>query len=116
MKLSAGQIVLVDWRDAMPNEANKRRPAVVVEDGELFDAAYPNVVLVPLADAPEFAIPDLSVQIDPDALNGCGKPCRALAHNVTATSKRRVEPTSSRITATQLQDIRRLVGITIGLV
>jgi len=35
---------------------------------------------------------------------------------VTATSKRWVEPTSSRITATQLQDIRRLVGITIGLV
>ena len=116
MKLSAGQIVLVDWRDAMPKEANKRRPAVVVEDSELFDPAYPNVVLVPLADAPELAILDLSTRIEPDALNGCTKPCRALAHNVTATSKRRVEPTSSRIADAQLHEIRRLVGVTIGLV
>ena len=116
MRLSAGQIVLVDRWDAMPEEANKRRPAVVVEDSGLFDPTYPNVVLVPLADAPEPAIADLSMRIDPDALNACTKPCRALAHNVTATSKRRVEPTSSRIADAQLHEIRRLVGVTIGLV
>lgn len=43
-----GQIVLVDWRDALPKEPNKRRPAVVVEDAELFHPSYPNVILVPL--------------------------------------------------------------------
>jgi mRNA interferase MazF len=32
-----GQIVIVEWRDALPREANKRRPAVVIEDSELFD-------------------------------------------------------------------------------
>ncbi len=37
LALTAGQIVLVDWRDALPREPNKRRPAVVVEDSELFD-------------------------------------------------------------------------------
>ena len=30
MNLAAGQIVLVDWREALPKEPNKRRPAVVV--------------------------------------------------------------------------------------
>lgn len=35
MSFTAGQIVLVDWRDALPKEPNKRRPAVVVEDKEL---------------------------------------------------------------------------------
>jgi predicted transposase YdaD len=30
MNLAAGQIVLVEWRDALPKEPNKRRPAVVV--------------------------------------------------------------------------------------
>ncbi len=38
----AGQIVIVDWRDGIPKEPNKVRPAVVVEDHELFDESYPN--------------------------------------------------------------------------
>lgn len=71
---------------------------------------------MPLTDAAELAIADLSMRIDPDAFNGCSKPCRALAHNVTATAKCRLEPTSSRICEAQLHEIRRLVGVTIGLV
>jgi len=42
-----GRIVIADWRDALPREPNKLRPAVVVEDETLFDPAYPNVILVP---------------------------------------------------------------------
>src|SRR6516164_8375077 len=38
---SGGQIVIVDWRDALPKEPNKLCPAVVVEDETLFDPAYP---------------------------------------------------------------------------
>ena len=45
----AGQIVLVDWRDALPKEPNKRRPTVVTEDSGLFDDTYPNLILVPPA-------------------------------------------------------------------
>lgn len=116
MRLDAGRIVIVDWRDGLPKEANKRRPAVVVEETDLFDPTFPNVILVPLADDPAFVIPDLSVVIAPTRENGCSKPCRAVAHGVTATSKRRVEPTDARITEEQLGEIRRLIAVALGLV
>ena len=115
MSPAAGQIVLVDWRDALPKEPNKRRPAVVVEDSDLFDETYPNLILVPLAEDPHLAIADLSVRILPTAENGCTKPCFALAHHVTTASKRRVSPTPSRISGTELAEIRRLIGVAIGL-
>lgn len=111
----AGDIVLVDWRDALPKEPSKLRPAVVVEDSALFDPGYPNLILVPLAEDPHLAIADLSVAIDPSRDNGCAKPCFALAHHVTAASKRRVRRTGSRISDAQLAEIRRLIGIAIAL-
>jgi len=111
----AGQIVLVDWRDALPKEPSKKRPDVVVEDSDLFDPSYPNLVLVPLAEDPHLAIQDLSVRIPPTPENGCTKPCHALAHHVTTTSKRRITPTDSRITDAQLAEVRRLIGVTVGL-
>ena len=54
MKLQNGQIITVDWRrdpvnpgqDPHPPEPNKRRPAVVVQDTELFDPSYPTVLVV----------------------------------------------------------------------
>lgn len=115
MSVTAGQIVLVDWRDGLPKEPNKRQPAVVVEDSELFDDAYPNLILVPLAEDAHLAITDLSVTISPTVQNGCSKPCFALAHHVTTTSKHRIIPTPSRITDAELAAIRRLVGLAIGL-
>ena len=115
MSLAAGQIVLVDWRDALPKEANKRRPAVVVEDNDLFDETYPNLILVPLAEDPHLAIADLSVGILPTPENGCAKPCFALAHHVTTTSKQRVSPTTSRIDGRELAEIRRLIGVAVCL-
>jgi len=115
MTFSPGQIVTVDWRDALPKEPGKRRPAIVVEDSDLFGEAYPNVILVPLAEDPHLAIADLSVEIRPTAENGCTKPCFALAHHVTTASKLRVAPTTSRIEAGQLAEIRKLIGISIGI-
>jgi mRNA-degrading endonuclease toxin of MazEF toxin-antitoxin module len=115
LRLRAGQIVVVDWRDGLPKEANKRRPAVVVEDTELFDPSFPNVLLVPLTDDLDFAVPALSGPIDPTPENGCSGPCRALAHGVTATSKRRVRPTESTIGRAQLDQIRHLIGVALGL-
>jgi mRNA interferase MazF len=111
----AGQIVLVDWRDALPKEPNKKRPAVVVEESHLFDALYPNLILVPLAEDPHLAIADLSIEIPPTAENGCTKQSYALAHHVTTTSKERVTGTPSRITDAQLKEIRHLIGVAIGL-
>ena len=115
LALEAGQIVLVDWRDALPKEANRRRPAVVVEDTLLFDPAWPNAILVPLTDDARLAIADLAVPIVPTPENGCTKPCFALAHHVTATSKARIAPTPSRITDAQLAAIRARIGIALGM-
>ena len=76
-----GQIVIVEWRDALPKEANRRRPAVVIEDAELFDPAYPNVILVPLTEDATLVIADLSVRIDPT--------CRRTAARKPASQCRR---------------------------
>lgn len=112
---SGGQIVVVDWRDALPKEPNKLRPAVVVEDESLFDPAYPNVILVPLSEDQRLAIPDLSVAIDPTTENGCSKRCHALSHCVATTSAGRIRPTASRITESQLLAIRGQIALAIGL-
>jgi mRNA-degrading endonuclease toxin of MazEF toxin-antitoxin module len=111
----AGQIVLADWRDALPKEANKLRPAIVIEDDGLFDDAYLAVILVPLTEDVRLAIADLSVPIAPTSENGCSKLCYAAAHAITATSVARLKPTSSRITAQQLREIREKVALAIGL-
>jgi mRNA-degrading endonuclease toxin of MazEF toxin-antitoxin module len=111
----AGQIVIADWRDALPKEANKLRPAIVVEDATLFAPEYPNVILVPLTEDSGMVLPVLSVQIDPTPENGCTKTCFALSPLVAGTSKLRVRPTTSRITAEQLVRIRRQVAEAIGL-
>jgi mRNA-degrading endonuclease toxin of MazEF toxin-antitoxin module len=112
---SSGQIVVADWRDALPREPNKSRPAVVVEDESLFDPAYPNVILVPLTEDQHLAIPDLSVAIDPTPQNGCTKRCYALSHCVATTSAARVRPTPSRIARNELMAIRRQIALAIGL-
>jgi uncharacterized protein YifN (PemK superfamily) len=114
--LHAGQIVLADWRgDALPKEPNKRRSAVVVEDGGLFAPTYPNAILVPLTDDATFAIPDLSVAIAPTAENGCSKACWAVSHLVATTSKARLQPTPSRIAPAQLAAIRRQIALALGI-
>lgn len=112
---SAGQIVIVDWRDALPKEPNKLRPAIVVEDDGLFDPSYPNVILVPLTEDTHLAIPELSLAIDPTPQNGCPKRCYALSHCVATTSAARVRPTTSRVTSNQLYAIRRQIALAIGL-
>jgi mRNA interferase MazF len=69
VELKAGQILVVDWRkdprlpDHNPHhpEPNKLRPAVVVQDTELFDPSYPTVLVVPLTGDRELAIPELTV-------------------------------------------------------
>ena len=116
LALLAGQIVLADWRgDALPQEPNKRRPAVVVEDDGLFDPFYPNAILVPLTEDATLAIPDLSVTIAPTPENGCIKPCWAVSHLVATTCKARLAATPSRITPEQLVAIRRQIALAVGV-
>jgi mRNA interferase MazF len=113
--LLGGQIVLADWRgDALPKEANKRRPAIVVGDESLFDPALLTAMLVPLTGDPGLVIAGLSTLIQPTAENGCSKPCWAASHLVTATSKARIAPTPSRITLEQLATIRQQIALAVG--
>ncbi|HEV2300908.1 MAG TPA: type II toxin-antitoxin system PemK/MazF family toxin [Stellaceae bacterium] len=111
----AGQIVVADWRDALPKEPNKLRPAIVVEDDRLFDPAYPNVILVPLTEDARLAIAELSVPIEPTVENGCTKRCYALSHCVATTSAGRVRRTGSAVTSEQLATIRGQIAVAIGL-
>lgn len=110
-----GQIVIADWRDALPKEPNKLRPAIVVEDSEIFGPSYPNVILVPMTEDRKFAVTELSVIIEPTPENGCPKRCYALSHALATTSKERVRPTHSRITPEQLRMIRAQIATAIGL-
>jgi len=113
----AGEIVLADWRgDALPHEPNKLRPAVVVEDSRLFAPAYRNVILVPMTDDSRLVIQDLAVLMTPSAENGCTKPCWAVAHLVTTTSKARLRRTPSRVTAAELAAIRRRIAEAVGAI
>jgi mRNA-degrading endonuclease toxin of MazEF toxin-antitoxin module len=100
VELKAGQIVTVDWRkepddpaqDPQPPEPNKLRPAVVVQDTELFDPAYPTVLVVPMTGDPALACSDL-----------------------TCVAKTRISAaTKSQITSTELQQLRQLVVLSIG--
>jgi mRNA interferase MazF len=113
--LAPGQIVLVDWRDALPREPNKLRPAIVVEDTELFDTSYANVILVPLSEDQELAPGDMMLAIEPTPENGCNKRCYALSCYLATTSKLRIRLTSSCILPEQLAVIRRQIGLAIGL-
>jgi mRNA interferase MazF len=110
-----GQIVIVDWRDALPREPNKRRPAIVVEDSDLFAAPYPNVIVVPISEDREAAPVGLSLALDPTPENGCTKQSYALSAYVATTSKRRIRTTQSRVLPEQLQVIRRQIAVAIGL-
>ena len=114
-EFAAGQIVIADWRDALPKQADKLRPSVVIEDADLFSPVYPNVILVPLTEDAGMVVAELSVPIDPTPENGCTKTCHAVSPLVAGTSRLRVRPSRSRITPEQLARIRRQVATAIGL-
>ena len=123
MELKAGQIVAVDWRkepadpaqDPQPPEPNKLRPAVVVQDTDLFDPAYPTVLVVPMTGDSALAIPDLTVVLQPCRTNGCKKLSELLPQHLSCVAKTRITSvTQSEITPAELQQLRQLVVLTIG--
>ena len=123
MNLKAGQIVTVDWRkdpddpaqDPHPPEPSKLRPAVVVQDTELFDPAYPTVLVLPMTGDRALAIPDLTVVLKPSPSNGCTKLSYLLPQYLTCVAKTRITAaTNSAITPAELQQLRQLVVLSIG--
>ena len=113
---TAGSIVVVDWRGgALPNEPGRLRPAVVVEDEELFPDDYPNTLLVPLTRDEGLAHRSFTERIEPDTGNGVDTTCWALAHHVTSVSLQRVTATPSRVTTQQLASIRERIALAVGI-
>ena len=109
--------MVVDWRGgSLPHEPDKLRPAVIVEDHELFPEEYPNILVVPLTRDEGLAHRSFAERIEPTADNGADTTCWALAHHVTSVSLGRVDPTASRITSEQLSSIRRRIMAVIGAI
>ena len=112
---AGGSIVVVDWRaGALPSEPTRLRPAVVVEDHELFPEEYPNAIVVPLTRDEGLAHRAFAERIEPTPENGADTTCWALAHHVTSVSLRRVTSSASRVTADQLAAIRRRITVAVG--
>jgi hypothetical protein len=116
VSLEAGQIVVMNLRDALPNEPGKRsRPCVVVEDPRLSGDQYPNVIIVSLSHDRAGALDLLTTTIDPTPQNGCVNRCYAIsAHVVSASRSRIVRETKSSITAEQLATIRAQISLCIA--
>ncbi len=112
---AAGSIIVVDWRrGAQPKEPSRPRPAVIVEDHELFPDDYPNALVVPLTRDEGLAHRSFAERIEPTDENGVETTCWALACHVTSVSLRRVSPTVSHVTADQLVSIRRRIAVAVG--
>ena len=106
--MTPGSIVVVDWRDALPEsgEPSKQRPAVVVGRGDLFHGEFGYLLVVPLTGDASMRVAEAAVEIAPTEENHCSKRCYALSWNVQTVPKRRVRATEARVTATQLKAVR----------
>ena len=103
-----GSIVVVDWRDALPEsgEPNKHRPAVVVGRGDFFDADFGYLLVVPLTSDAPLRIAGATVEIPPTEENRCSKRSYALTWNLQTVPKRRARATEARVTDAQLDELR----------
>ncbi|MEO6990776.1 MAG: type II toxin-antitoxin system PemK/MazF family toxin [Candidatus Baltobacteraceae bacterium] len=111
--MTPGSIVVVDWRDALPEsgEPNKQRPSVVVGRGDFFDAEFEYLIVVPLTGDVPLRIAGATVEIAPSKENHCSKRSYALAWNVQTVPKRRVRATEARVTQAQLDELRDQIAL-----
>jgi mRNA-degrading endonuclease toxin of MazEF toxin-antitoxin module len=108
----AGQIVSVDWRDALAGtgEPNKRRPGIVVGSSRFYSRGLPFEIVVPLTSRADLAIAGASTLIAPTPQNGCIKPCYALAWNVQTVPHARITATPSHVDPAELLQIRTQIA------
>jgi mRNA-degrading endonuclease toxin of MazEF toxin-antitoxin module len=113
--MKPGQIVKVNWRDALPNsgEPNRVRPAIVVSSPKFYEP-LPFELIVPLTASEDMALEDASVRIDPTSENGCTKTSYALSWNVQCVPQIRLTETTSHVTAEQLACIRKQISLCVA--
>jgi mRNA interferase MazF len=116
VKIFAGRILIINLRDALPDELGKRaRPCVLVENRQIFGDEYANIVVVPLTHDRRASFSILTTTIDPTPENGCEVRSYAISAHVTSTSRLRiVRVTDSRITDEQLANIRTQIALAIA--
>lgn len=110
--MTPGEIVIVEWRDALPSsgEPNKRRPAVIVGSPRFFGSGLPLEIVVPLSGTASLAIAGASLRIDPSRKNGCTKTCYALSWAAQTVPHARISATRSHIAGDQLAEIRAQIA------
>lgn len=110
--MTAGQIVLVDWRDALPSsgEPTKQRPGIIVGSSQFFGGALPFEIVVPLTGEASLAVPGASLPISPAPDNGCTKTSYALAWNVQTVPHARLTETRSHIARDEVSVIRAQIA------
>ena len=106
--MSPGSIVIVDWRDALPEsgEPNKQRPAIVVGSDRLYDDAVDFLLVVPITGDARLSMIGATLGIPPSEENYCTKPSYALAWNVQTVPKRRARATEAHVTEAELEKVR----------
>lgn len=115
--MKAGQIVLVNWRDALQGtgEPNKIRPGIVVSDNRLLESGVRFAIIVPLSGSSRRELASSSLHISPTRENGCTKESYALSYLVQSVPNVRITETNSRVTADQLQEIRAQIAACVGV-
>lgn len=115
--MTPGQVVLIDWRDALAGsgEPNKRRPAILVGSPRFFGTVLPFELVIPLTGDGGLAIPHGSLEIPPDPENGCTKLSYALSWAVQCVPHARITQTNSRITDEQLRTLRMQIAACVGM-
>ena len=111
-----GDIVLVDWRDAVlgSGEPNKRRPAIIVGSAEAFDGDFPFRMVVPLTSSLQMSVMRASTVIEPRPENGCTMRSYALSWNVHVVPTARLTSTSAKIRGEELATIREQIRLIVG--
>ena len=109
--MTPGQIVAVDWRDALPGSGEpKQQPGVIVGSPRFFGSGLPFELVVPLTGEAALAIAGASMLIAPTRENGCTKPSYALAWNVQSVPHARLTETPSCVTGDELASIRAQIN------
>ena len=106
--MTPGSIVIVDWRDALPEsgEPNKQRPAIVVGSNRLYDDAVDFLLVVPMSGDARLSMVGATLEIPPTQENYCTKRSYALSWNVQSVPKRRTRATKARVTEAELDEVR----------
>jgi mRNA interferase MazF len=106
--MKRGEVWWVDFSGAQGGEIQKRRAAVILSNDQA-NQYLNRVQLVPLSSRVERVFPsEALVQLD-------GRPCKAMADQLTTASKTRLLRRAGELRAGDLEAVERAVRLQLGL-